>query len=233
MEILLVPGFWLDASSWGPLLGALEAAGHRPRPLALPGTSRRAADRAGVTLADQVAATVRAIDGSDAEKIVLVGHSGGSHVVWGAADARPERVARIVLVDGFPVPDGTPVNPDLPVVDGEVPVPDWSFFDDGSLTDMTDEVRAEIERVAVPVPVGVAQQPLRLTDGRRLEIPVTVLASSVPSHVIHELIGSGAPFAAELAAATDLELVDLPTGHWPQYTRPDELARLVVAAIDR
>lgn len=234
MDILLVPGFWLDETSWGSLLPALTAAGHRPRSLALPGTSSDAADRAGVTLADQVAAAVRAIDDADEEPVVLVGHSGGSHVVWGAADARPDRVARIVFVDGFPVPDGTPVNPELPVVGGEVPLPDWPFFDDSSLTDMSDGVRAAIERIAVPVPVGVAQEPLRLSsDERRRSIPMTVIATSIPSDSIAEMIGAGAPFVGELAEADRLEIVDLPTGHWPQYTRPEELARLVLGAIDR
>ena len=35
----------------------------------------------------------------------------------------------------------------------------------------------------------------------------------------------------ELAAVKDYELVDLPTGHWPQLTKPDELAAAVLAAV--
>jgi hypothetical protein len=37
----------------------------------------------------------------------------------------------------------------------------------------------------------------------------------------------------ELAKIRDVEYVDLPTGHWPQFTRPEDLARAVVAALDR
>lgn len=233
MDVLLVPGFWLDTSSWEPVVHALTAAGHRPRPLTLPGMASRDADRTGITLADHVAATVRAIDESGDEPVVLVGHSGGSHVVWGAADARPERVARIVYVDGFPVPDGTPVNPDLPVVGDEVPVPDWSVFDDGSLTDLTEDLRAEIERVGVPMPVGVATEPLRLTDVRRRDIPQTLVVTSISSAQVREMIDADAPFVSELAACRDIEIVDLPTGHWPQLTRPQELADVVAAAVDR
>lgn len=38
---------------------------------------------------------------------------------------------------------------------------------------------------------------------------------------------------AELARIRDVEYVDLPTGHWPQFTRPAELAQAILAAVDR
>jgi hypothetical protein len=31
----------------------------------------------------------------------------------------------------------------------------------------------------------------------------------------------------ELAKIRDVEYVDLPTGHWPQFTRPGDLARAI------
>ena len=37
----------------------------------------------------------------------------------------------------------------------------------------------------------------------------------------------------ELAKIRDVEYVDLPTGHWPQFTRPADLARAIVTAVDR
>ncbi len=39
------------------------------------------------------------------------------------------------------------------------------------------------------------------------------------------------PSTAELAAVRDVEIVELPTGHWPQFTRPRELAAMIVEAI--
>ena len=38
---------------------------------------------------------------------------------------------------------------------------------------------------------------------------------------------------AELAAVHDVEYLDLPTGHWPQFTKPRELAEAILAAVDR
>jgi pimeloyl-ACP methyl ester carboxylesterase len=36
---------------------------------------------------------------------------------------------------------------------------------------------------------------------------------------------------AELARVKRFELVELPTGHWPMFTKPVELATLVAAAL--
>ena len=105
MNIILVPGLWLDASTWGEVTPALEAAGHRTHPLTMPGVGQPASQSSGIGIADWVEATVAEIDRHDGE-IVLVGHSGGGNVVYGAVDARPERVARVIFVDTFPPTDG-------------------------------------------------------------------------------------------------------------------------------
>ena len=43
MDVILVPGLWLDASSWDSVIPALERAGHRASPLTLPGVGAPAA----------------------------------------------------------------------------------------------------------------------------------------------------------------------------------------------
>jgi hypothetical protein len=37
MDVILIPGFWLDGSSWDEVVPALEQAGHHAHPLTLPG----------------------------------------------------------------------------------------------------------------------------------------------------------------------------------------------------
>ena len=59
----------------------------------MPGLGAPGVESAGIGIADWVAATVAAIDES-VGPVAVVGHSGGGNVAWGAADARPERVAR-------------------------------------------------------------------------------------------------------------------------------------------
>ncbi|MEU8026906.1 alpha/beta hydrolase [Micromonospora haikouensis] len=232
MDLILIPGFWLDGSSWRGVAPALERAGHRVRALTLPGLDPADVDRAGVRLRDHVAAVVAAVDEADGP-VVLVGHSGGGAIAHAAADARPDRVARVVYVDAGPLGDGQPVNDQLPVVDGVIPLPDWSAFGEEDLRDLDEELRAAFRARAVPQPAAVARDPQVLTDARRYDVPATIIACEYPAAQLREWIDQGHPYVAELAAVRDVEYVDLPTGHWPQFTKPAELAQAILAAVDR
>ena len=105
MDIVLVPGLWLNAHTWDAVVPHLEEAGHRAHPLTLPGMESKEADRTGITLADHVAAVVAAIDACN-ESVLLVSHSAGCGIAHCATDARPDRVARQVHIGGFPSADG-------------------------------------------------------------------------------------------------------------------------------
>ena len=163
--------------------------------------------------------------------MVLVGHSGGGAIAHAAADARPDRVARIVYVDAVPLGDGDVINDGLPVVNGEIPLPDWSVFDAEDLTDLDEALREEFRRVAVPEPLGVASDRQVLRDPRRYDVPVTVIACEFPAEMLRDLMAKGHPYTAELARVHDVRFIDLPTGHWPQFTRPDELGTAIVRAL--
>jgi pimeloyl-ACP methyl ester carboxylesterase len=240
MDVILVPGFWLNASAWDAVTPPIVAAGHTVHPLTLPGMESVDADRSSITFEDHVAAVVDAIDalGPDAT-VALVGHSGGGALIHAAADRRPGRIARNVYVDALPLGDGGVINDELPVVDGEIPLPDWSMFDDADLVDLDDELRERFRAMAVPTPVRVACDPARLTDERRYDVPSTVIACEAfegfdsPSQMYRHFIDAGHPYTAELAALRDVEIVDLPTGHWPMFTRPTELGEAIAAALAR
>jgi pimeloyl-ACP methyl ester carboxylesterase len=232
MDIILIPGLWLDASSWDEVTPALVRAGHRVRPLTLPGHEAADADRRGIGLRDHVDAVITAIDETD-EPVVLVGHSGGGAIAHAAADARPERVARVVYVDAGPLGEGQSINDQLPVVDDEVPLPDWSEFDEADLRDLDDDLRERFRARAVPSPRGVAYDKQVLTDDRRYDVATTVIACEFSSDQLREWIAQGHPYVAELAAMRDVDYIDLPTGHWPQFTKPVELGQAILSAVDR
>jgi pimeloyl-ACP methyl ester carboxylesterase len=210
--ILLIPGFWLDASSWDEVLPALP-------------DDVRALTLRGETLGERVDEVVAAID----RPCVLVGHSAGGAIAWAAADARPEQVQRVVLIDQVPLEHGGVINPDLPVVDGEIPLPDWSVFEGPDLIDLTVELRAAFRARAIPLPARVASDPQQLSDERRYDIPVTVICCEFTAAELREWMRGG--FAPELTRIRDVSYVDLPTGHWPQFTRPAELGQAIAAAL--
>lgn len=232
MDIILVPGFWLDASSWDAVTPALDAAGHRPRPLTLPGKESADANRASITLQHHIDAVVEAIDNAPG-KVVLVGHSGGGAIIHGAVDARPGKVERAIYVDSGPLGEGGVINDELPAEGDDVPLPPWESFDDADLVDLDDQLRQAFRARAVPEPRGVAYGRQHLHDERRYGVPATVIACEFPSAMLREWMAAGNPFVAELARVGDVEFVDLPTGHWPQFTKPAELGRAIVAAVDR
>lgn len=228
----MIPGFWLDGASWDDVAAPLRDAGHTVHALTLPGLESRDADRSGITLRDHVDAVVAAID-SLPRPVVLVGHSGGGAIAHAAVDARPDAVARVVYVDSGPLGDGGVINDELPVVAGEVPLPDWSVFGEEDLVDLDDARRQRLRSIAIPEPARVTTDKQVLTDPRRYDVPVTVITCEFPSELMRGWIAEGNPYVSELARITDYELVDLPTGHWPQLTRPRDLAEAILAAIDR
>lgn len=230
MDVVLVPGFWLKGSSWAPVLPALRAAGHRPHALTLPGLESADARRSGIGLRDHVDAVVATID-SIPGPVALVGHSGGGAIIHAAVDERPDRVVRAVYVDSGPLADGFLINDEMPTAGDDLPLPDWAEFSDADLTDLDDELRRMLRRIAVPEPRAVAFDRQELSDERRYDVPVTVITCTFPSKVMREAVESGAVFTAELARMRDYEIVDLPTGHWPQFTKPAELAEALVHAL--
>jgi pimeloyl-ACP methyl ester carboxylesterase len=233
MHIILIPGLWLDGSSWDEVVPALEQAGHRTHALTLPGMESKDADRSGITLRDHVDAVVEVIDSLDPAdgKVVLVGHSGGGAIAHAAVDARPDRVARVVYVDSVPLGAGGVINDELPATGGEVPLPDWSLFEEEDLVELDDALRAAFRERAIPSPVHVASDPQQLFDERRYQVPVTVIACEFPSATLRAWMEQGQSYVRELAKVRDVEYVDLPTGHWPQFTRPEELGRAILASV--
>jgi pimeloyl-ACP methyl ester carboxylesterase len=230
MDIVLIPGFWLDGDSWNEVAAPLRGAGHRIHALTLPGLESRDTDRSGITFQDHVDAVTAAIDAIDAP-VVLVGHSGGGAIAWAAVDARPDRVARVIYVDSGPLAEGGCVNDEIPVVNGEAPLPDWSFFESDDLTDLTDELRERFRAIAIPEPARVTSDPIHLSDPRRYDVPATIICCEFRTEQLKVWLEHGE--MAEIPKLTNVDLVDLPTGHWPQFTKPTELAATILAAVDR
>jgi len=229
MDIILVPGLWLDASSWDEVTPLLEEAGHRPVPITLPGMEAKDADRSRVSRQDCVDAIVAVIDAAD-EPVAIVGHSMGAGLAHAAVDARPVRVVHAIYVGGFPDPDGS--RSEFPSEDGEIPLLEWSEFDEADLTDLDDAGRARFAARAVPSPARMASDPQRLSDERRYSVPVTMVCPEFSAEMLKEWVAEGMEPVRELTEIREVTYVDLPTGHWPQFTKPAELARVIIEAID-
>jgi pimeloyl-ACP methyl ester carboxylesterase len=224
MDIVLIAGLWLDGSVWDGVVPALEALGHRPVPLTLPGQGDGSAS---ATLGDQVAAVLTAVDAS-AGRPMVVGHSAACTLAWLAADARPEKVAKVALIGGFPSADGQPYADFFAVQDGVMPFPGWGPFEGPDAADLDEEARRSFAAAAVPVPEGVAKGVVHLADERRFDVPAVIVCPEFSPAQAQEWIGAGD--VPELAKAKHLDFADIDSGHWPMITQPAGLARLLAAA---
>jgi pimeloyl-ACP methyl ester carboxylesterase len=226
MDILLLAGMWLDASAWDPVVPTLAELGHRPVPVALPGQGD---GDTSATLADQVAAVLSAVDAAPGRPLV-VGHSAACALAWLAADARPERVAGVVFIGGFPPADGATYADFFEPVDGVMAFPGWEPFEGPDAADLDEAARRRFTDATVAVPSGVTKGVVHLTDARRFAVPVVLVCPEFSPDRVQEWIAAGE--LPELEKVEHLELVDIDSGHWPMVTRPVELARLLAEAAE-
>jgi pimeloyl-ACP methyl ester carboxylesterase len=225
MDIVLVGGLWLDGSAWDEVAPVIAAAGHHPVPLTLPGQGdgNRAA-----TLGDQVAAVVAAVDAAPGP-VVVVGHSAATALAWIAADARPDKVARVTMIGGFPLADGETYADVSPVIDGVMPFPGWARFEGPDSADLDPDARARLADAAIPVPEAVAKGVVHLSDPRRYDVPIVMVCPEFTPAQARQWISDGE--LPELARVEHVDFVDIDSGHWPMVTRPAELGELLVAGL--
>ena len=231
MDIILIPGLWLTARSWDAIVPPIEEAGHRAHPLTLPGMESAAADRSAVTRQDHVDAVVAAIDATDGP-VLLVGHSMGGVLAWGAAAARLPRVAGVVFLASEPgIPE--PSDSMFPVEGSDVPLPAWEFFDDDMVGDLDDDLRAMIRAGSVPSPLRAVTDGLAFGDDGLYDLPVTMITAEYDAAQLQEWTDAGESGTEELARLRNVRYADLHSGHWPQFSRVSDSVRLILEAAER
>ena len=222
--IILVPGFWLGAWAWDEVTAALRADGHDVTALTLPGLESADADRSSVTFADHVDAIVEAVRKADAP-VVLAVHSAAGFSGYAASDRIPERIAAMVYVDT--APGIGPMDADFK--DVEKPMVWEEIEAEENLNGLSEEQKETFRQRAVPVPGGILREGYELTNDARRDIPSTLICTSYTA-VQYQAYAKGNPDWAFLAGIPELRnatWVNLPTSHWPMWSKPQELARII------
>jgi pimeloyl-ACP methyl ester carboxylesterase len=221
--IILVPGFWLGAWAWDEVAAALRADGHDVTALTLPGLESPDADRSTITLADHVDAICEAVRAADTP-VVLAVHSGTGFSGYAASDRVPERIAAMVYVDSAPGKGA--MDPDFQ--DAEKPLPSPEELAKGeNLDGLSDQQLQTFRRRSIPEPGGILREAAELTNDARLDIPTTVICTGYTSEEYKTYAKEGYEWLAGLGELRDLTYVDLPTSHWPMWSRPTELAQII------
>jgi pimeloyl-ACP methyl ester carboxylesterase len=220
--IVLVPGFWLGAWAWDEVAAALRADGHDVTALTLPGLESAEADRSTVTSSDHVDAICKAVK-TALRPAVLAVHSGAGAAGYAASDRIPEQIAAMVYVDSGPATAA--LDPSFEGVESPL---DWEeLAAEENLDGLSEEQLETFRQRAVPEPGGVLREAPELTNDARLDVPTTAIATGYTSDQYKDAIEQGQTWLGGFAELRNLTWVDLPTSHWPMWSRPQELAAII------
>ena len=220
--IILVPGFWLGAWAWDDVAAQLRADGHDVTALTLPGLESADADRSNVTFADHVDAICDAVTAAGAPTVLAV-HSGTGATGYAASDRIPEQIAAMVYVDSGPATG--PLDPDF---DGAEKPLVWEEIEaEENLDGLSEEQRETFRQRAVPEPGAAMREFIPLTNEARLDIPSTAICTGYTSEQYKDAVKEGYSWLGGFAELRNITWVDLPTSHWPMWSRPQELAKII------
>jgi pimeloyl-ACP methyl ester carboxylesterase len=251
---MLVGGAWLGGWCWRPVARRLREAGHEVYPVTPTGLGERShLSNPEVDLDTHVTDVVNLVEFEDLRDVVLLGHSYAGIVVTGVADRIPELPSLLVYLDAGPAPAGASFLDTQPPEVREhterrvaesgdgwlLPVPSWEELENvngASLEGLGDEERRLMRSRATPQPYGTYTQPLRLEKPADGALPKALIASSFPLAQVREMIAGRHLWFRQLGRP-EWRLLELPTGHWPMFSRPFDLAevllRLAPSAVDR
>ena len=222
--IILVPGFWLGAWAWDDVAARLRSDGHDVTALTLPGMDSEDTDRSAITQSDDVQAIVDAVEAAGAP-VVLAVHSAAGFSGYAASDRVPDRIAAMVYVDTAPGKGAQ--DPEFDAA--EKPLV-WSDIESGeNLDGLTDEQKETFRQRALPVPGGVLREGIELTNDARRDIPSTFVCTgySAEDYRTYARENPEWSFLAGLPEIRNPTWIDLPTSHWPMWSKPDELAAII------
>ncbi|MEV1330930.1 alpha/beta fold hydrolase [Micromonospora costi] len=227
-NFVLVAGAWLGAWAWDEVVPRLRAAGHGAHPVTLSGL----AERQGLPAGQQthVQDIVDEIERQDLRDVVLVGHSYSGIPVGQAAERIGERLRRVVFVDSNVPHDGESFVSVWPPLGERVRAAlagNGGFWapltaDDYAGQGLSGEQIARIVGGSTPHPGATLTEPAVLA--RPLgELPATYVKCLLDGDEPN-------PDVAALLKSDRWRLVEMDTGHWPMFSQPHELARVLLDA---
>ncbi len=174
-------------------------------------------------MSDHVDAICEAVTAAGAPTVLAV-HSGAGASGYGASDRIPEQIAAMVYVDSAPAKGA--LDPD--VTGEEVPLPSKeALAAEENLDGLSEEQLETFQRRAVPEPAGAVREAAELTNDARLDVPTTVVCTGFTSEQVKGFAEKGYAWLGGLTELRDVTYVDLPTSHWPMWSRPGELAAII------
>jgi pimeloyl-ACP methyl ester carboxylesterase len=234
---VLIHGSWHAGWCWHKIVPRLQAAGHRAIAPDMPAHGRDWRTHKSVSLEDYVA-RVGEVIAAEQDPVVLVAHSRGGIVASQAAEAYCGRVAKLVYLAAFLLPDGHRVleygqqdreslvgrNLDLNQEEG------WDMlhreaFRETLYADCSDEDYALCDSLLTPEPIAPTLTPLRLSEERYGKVPRFYIELEQDRAVSPGL-------QRRMYTATPCEAVmRIPASHSAYFSAPEPLAHHLLSVL--
>jgi pimeloyl-ACP methyl ester carboxylesterase len=232
---VLVHGAWSGGWCYFKVAERLRALGHLVFCPTLTGQGERSHLMHGaINLSTHLTDILNVFQFEKLSDVVLAGHSYGGMVITGVADRIPAQIAALVYLDAFLPEDGQSlfdINPPQNTrhfiaaagnIGGlAVPAPPAAAYFNVNAADA-----ARVDELATPFPIGCFTERLKLSgEYRRVGKRIYVHSTDLPRESPFK------PFYDKVKDDPDWTACTLPCGHDAMLDRPDDVTRILAAAI--
>jgi hypothetical protein len=130
----------------------------------------------------------------------------------------------MVYVDSGPATGA--LDPDFDGVEKPLPSREELAAEE-NLDGLTEEQLETFRQRAVPEPGAALRDAPELTNDARLDVPTMAVCTGFTSEQYKAAVKEGYSWLGGFAELRDVTWVDLPTSHWPMWSRPRELAEII------
>jgi len=235
-HFVLIHGAWHGGWCWEEVIKELERAGHTAEAPTMPGHQPED-DRSQITFGDYVDQIVRLLR-QQAEPVVLVGHSSAGFLLQAAAPKAADKVAHLIFVNGFILPNGHSqfdlVPPEASQAltaaaqaspDNTVPVIE-DFVRGVLMAGEPVELQDKLISKLVPQPLALFSTPVDTTAFEQLRTPKTIVYCKNDSSL---------PPGAYLGMAQGLgehTLIEVDGGHEALFTEPKKVVAALLRSLE-
>jgi pimeloyl-ACP methyl ester carboxylesterase len=228
-DFVLVPGAWLGGWAWKTTVPLLEKQGHKAYPVTLTGMGERvhlASKDVGMETGIQDVMNI--VKYNDLDDFVLVGHSFAGKVAAAVADRSHDKVRKVIYLDSFRpervrTPQGAfdPSREFSPPPPGTNAIPLTEGIIDNIGRDVRGANRSWMMAKATPWPMKYATDSITLSENIDTVKSAYILCTLSGDPVDEIIAGKWGTLEGPYKL--------METGHWPMITKPDELAKDLIA----
>jgi pimeloyl-ACP methyl ester carboxylesterase len=234
-KIVLLHGAWHNGTCWDKVTSVLTNYGFEVESLTLPGNGQN--DGKDVSYDDYVEYVADSIS-AQKEKVIVVGHSSGGHVLQMALPKAIDKVEKVIFNNAWLLPDGKSQFDFVPdeikngmrqaaVASGTGAIPiDLGFVRGMLATEADDETIESLMEILVEQPLVIMEKVIDAKAFAKLTIPMVLLYNTKDVSV-----APGA-FLGMFKAWGDNPIVEVECDHEGLFTAPEAYTKGLIKAIN-